>query len=96
MKLKTKYLVQLTQLLLLLLLMLKNQVKNEIPNIINLFATTALTTAENEIPDHCKYITTSELKTLIAENFTARLVQVNLASKSDIATFVKMADLMIN
>ena len=96
MKLKTKYLVRLTQLLLLLLLMLKNQVKNEIPNIINLAATTALTAAENEIPDHCKYITTSELNTLIAENFTARLVQVNLASKSDIATFVKMADLMIN
>ena len=96
MKSKTKYLVQLTQLLLLLLLMLKNQIKNEIPIINNLAATTALTATENEIPDHCKYITTSELNTLIAGNFTAGLVQVNLASKSDIATLVKMANLMIN
>ena len=33
---------------------------------------------------------------LTAENFTARLAQANLASKSDIANFVEMTDLNKN
>ena len=39
--------------------------------------------------DHDKYITTQEFDKLASENFTARQKQVNLASKSDIANFVK-------
>ena len=39
--------------------------------------------------DHDKYITTSEFNNLTAENFAARLAQVNLGSKSDITNFVK-------
>ena len=47
---------------------------------------------ENEITadhDHDKYITTEEYNKLTSENFTARLKQANLTSKSDIANFVK-------
>ena len=47
---------------------------------------------ENKIPDHSKYITTTEFNNLIAENFSARLAQANLASKNDLVTFVKMTD----
>ena len=36
-----------------------------------------------------KYSTTQEFNKLTLENFTARLKQVNLASKSYIANFVK-------
>ena len=36
-----------------------------------------------------KYITTQECNKLTSENFAARLAQANLASKNDIATFVK-------
>ena len=39
--------------------------------------------------DHDKYITTPEFNKLTSENFAARLRQENLASKSDIANFVK-------
>ena len=42
--------------------------------------------------DHDKYITTPEFNKLTAENFAARLAQANLASKSDIANFVKKTD----
>ena len=38
---------------------------------------------ENEIPDHAKYITTQEFNKLTAENFAAKLTQVNLVSKTD-------------
>ena len=41
--------------------------------------------------DHNKYITTQEFIRLTSENFTARLKQANLASKNDIANFVKKA-----
>ena len=46
---------------------------------------------EKKITDHdCdKYTTTPEFKKLKAENFAARLAQADLASKSDIADFVK-------
>ena len=39
--------------------------------------------------DHDKYITTPKFNKFKAEHFAARLAQANLASKSDIATFVK-------
>ena len=38
--------------------------------------------------DHDKYITTQEFNKL-TENFTARLKQADLASKSDVANFIK-------
>ena len=66
-----------------------NEVKNKITNITNLATTTALTAVENKKPDHRKYITAPECKKLRVENFAARLAQANLASKSDIANFVK-------
>ena len=54
---------------------------------------------ENKITtghDHDKYITTQEFNKLTAENFTARLKQANLASKNDVANFVKREILIIN
>ena len=39
-----------------------------------------------------KYITTPEFNGLTSENFTTRLRQSNLASKSDTANFIKKAD----
>ena len=39
-----------------------------------------------------KYSTTQEFNKLTSENFTARLKQANLPSKSDIANFVKKTD----
>ena len=42
--------------------------------------------------DHDKYITTQEFNKLASENFTAILAQANLASKGDIANFVKKTD----
>ena len=39
--------------------------------------------------DHDKYIVTQEFNRLTSEKFTARLKQANLASKSDIANFIK-------
>ena len=41
-------------------------------------------------------MTTQEFNKLTAESFTARLAQANLASKSDIANFVKKTDLNKN
>ena len=71
-----------------------NAVKNNIPNITNLTAvgTAALTAVENKIPNYSKYITTPEVNKLTVECFAARLEQANLASKSDIANFVKKTD----
>ena len=46
--------------------------------------------------DHNKYITTQEFNKLTSKNFAARLAQANLASKNDIADFVKKHILMIN
>ena len=42
--------------------------------------------------DHDKYITTPEFNKLTAEAFAARIAQAYLASKSDIANFVKKID----
>ena len=41
---------------------------------------------------HDKYITTQEFNKLTSENVTARLNQASLASKSDIANWVKKTD----
>ena len=51
---------------------------------------TKMSKIENKINDHDhdKYITAPEFNSLTAKNFTARLAQDNLASKSDIAYFV--------
>ena len=70
-------------------------VENKIPNVSNLIKKTDYNTKINEVKekisdhDHDKYITTPEFNKLTAENFAARLAQANLASKSDIANFVK-------
>ena len=53
---------------------------------------TKISEIENKINtdhDHDKYITTQVFTRLRSENFTARLRQANLASKNDIANFVK-------
>ena len=82
------------------------QVTGEIPNCSNLATTSALTAVEsfcyntkiNETEkktanhSHDKYITTPEFNKLMAEIFALRLKRANLASKSDIANFVKKAD----
>ena len=47
----------------------------------------------NEIENvHDKYITTPEFNNLTAENFAARLAQVNLGSKNYISNFVNKTD----
>ena len=66
------------------------------PRITNLATATALTALKNKTPDHRKYITTAEFNKLAAENFTARLKQENLATKVDIADFIKNADFDVN
>ena len=74
-------------------------VENKISNLGNLVKKSDYNTKISEIKNkitinhnHDKYITTQEFNKLRAENFTARLAQVNLASKSDIANFVKKTD----
>ena len=66
--------------------------KNEMLSINNLDITTALTAVENKIPNHSKYITTPKFSKLAVENFTARLKQANVATKADIADFLKRKD----
>ena len=39
--------------------------------------------------DHDRWITTQEFNQLTSDNFAARLAQTNLASKNEIANFVK-------
>ena len=68
-----------------------NEVKSEIPSITDLATTTALTAVENKLLDRSKYILSPELSKLTAENFTAGIKQL-LATKDDIAHFVKMTD----
>ena len=70
-------------------------VENKIPDVSNLVKKTDYDTKVNEIEKkitdhkHDKYITTPEFNKLTAENFAARLAQVNLVSKIDIANFAK-------
>ena len=63
-----------------------SEVENKIPNTSALVTTTALNTkiceVENEISDNSKYITTEEFNKLTAENFAARLKQVDLVDKT--------------
>ena len=47
---------------------------------------------ENEKKISHKYITTPKFNKLTAETFPARLAQTNVASKSDVANFVKKTD----
>ena len=75
-----------------------NTVENEIPNISDIVKKadygTKTSRTKNKIchHDYDKYITTPKFNSLTAENFAARLKQANLASKSDIASFVKKTD----
>ena len=46
-------------------------------------------TLPDKIPDLSKYFITPEFNKLTAKTFTARLAQANLASKNNIAYFVK-------
>ena len=74
-------------------------VENKISNVSNLVKktdhNTKISEVENKIiidHDRDKYITTQEFNKLTSENFSARLAQGNLASKSNIANFVKKID----
>ena len=73
-------------------------VENKIPNVSNLVKKTDYNIKINEIEkkitdhDHDKYITALKFNMLTIENFAARLAQVNLASKNDIANFIKKTD----
>ena len=69
-----------------------NEIKNKIPNTTSLSTSTALNTADNKIPGHSKYITTSEFNRLKVKKLSARLAQANLASQNGIANFVKKKD----
>ena len=56
---------------------------------------TKISGIENKINtdhDHDKYITTQEFNKLISEIFTSRLALATLASKIDLAKFVKKTD----
>ena len=71
-------------------------VENKIPNVSNLVKKTDYNTNNNEIEnkittdhDHDKYNTTQEFNKLTSEDLSARLGQANLASKSEIANFIK-------
>ena len=82
-----KYLILLTQLLLLLF----TAVENKIPNVSNLVKkpdyNMKISETENNIAKdhvHNKYITTQEFNKLTSEDFTGRLAQPGLPSKSDI------------
>ena len=69
------------------ILNVRNLVKKDL-----LYHNTKISQIENKIAtdhDHDRYITTQEFNKLTSENFTARLKRANLASKNDIAHFVK-------
>ena len=73
--------------------------ENKIPNVSNLVKKpdydTKISKIENKITidrNHDKVITTQKFSLLAAQHFASRLAQANLANKSDIANFVKMAD----
>ena len=74
-------------------------VENKIPNVSNLVKksdyNTKISDIENKVSadnDHDKYVNTQEFNMLTTENFISRLAQAKLASKSDIANFVKKED----
>ena len=55
---------------------------------------TKINEIEKKITDHShdKYITTQKFNQLMSDNFAASLTKANLASKNDIADFVKKTD----
>ena len=70
-------------------------VENKVPNVSNLVKKSDYNKKISEIENktttaygHDKYITTQEFNNLTLKGFTAKLNQVNLASKNDIANFV--------
>ena len=65
----------------LILLILVNQLKNSL--------LTKNKEFEEKIYDHNKYITTSEFNIRMKRHFDERLKQVNLASKNNVADFIK-------
>ena len=74
-------------------------VQSKMPNVSEVFRKTDYNTKINEIEnkidtdhDHDKYITAQEFNELTSENVTARLKQVDLASKSDKVKFLKKTD----
>ena len=64
-----------------------SEVQSKIPDTSSLVTTTALNTkiseVENKISVHAKCITIEEFNKLAAENFAARLKQINLVKKTD-------------
>ena len=64
-----------------------SKVENKIPNASGLVIAAVLNTkiseVENKIPNHGKHITTPEFNKLAAENFTTKLKQANLLTKTD-------------
>ena len=64
-----------------------SEVENKIPNMSGLVIITVLNTKiselENKIPNYDKYMTTPEFNKLTAENFTARLKQAYLVTKTN-------------
>ena len=87
---KTKY-DELKKLTILRLMVLASWLKR-------LTMTQKLLKLKKKILDHNqdKYITTQEFNRLTSENFGAKLKRANLASKNDMADFVKKQSLMIN
>ena len=64
-----------------------SEVQNKILDTSGLVTTTVLNTkigeVENKVPDHAKYIATSEFNKLTADNFPARLKQADLVNRTD-------------
>ena len=65
-----------------------NEIGNKLLDTSRLVTTTVLNTKisefESKAPDPAKYITTQEFEKLIAEDFAARLKQVNLVKKTEL------------
>ena len=75
-----------------------NEIKNKTSTITILATSAALNAVENKIFNVCNLVkknSTPEFKKLTTEKVATRLAQVNLASKSDIANFVKKTQIMI-
>ena len=95
MRLKAKYLILLTQLLLPLSLLLKTKCLKLIIQSRKTDYNTKISEIEKKNTtdhDHDKYITTEVFKKLTAKNFTARLAHANLVSINNIANFLKKTD----
>ena len=64
-----------------------SEIEIKILNTSGLVATTVLNAkireVENKIPNHDKYTITSGFNKLAAENFTARIKEINLVTKTD-------------